>query len=69
MKHDLFDQYFDPCTAVQAEGARIGLATCNICGATVMLDPRDDKINRARQHIEWHGVLEGRISSNGDNDD
>ena len=51
--HDLYDQFFEPATAVEAEGARIGIATCVICGAAVMLDPRDKK-NRARQHYEWH---------------
>jgi hypothetical protein len=53
MMHDLYDQYFEPATALMAEGARVGLATCRKCGACVLLDPRDN-INRARQHYEWH---------------
>lgn len=53
MIHEEFDKHFEPCTAIAAEGARIGLATCKICGAAVMIDPRD-QVNRARQHAEWH---------------
>lgn len=32
MKHDLYDENFEPATAFEAEGARIGLATCKRCG-------------------------------------
>lgn len=53
MKHDLYDKYFEPATAVEAEGARIGIATCKLCGAAIMLDPRDSE-NRAKQHAQWH---------------
>ena len=57
MKHDLYDEHFEPATVVLAEGARIGIATCKTCGAAVMLDPRDP-VNRARQHAEWHAAAE-----------
>lgn len=57
MKHDLYDTNFEPATALEAEGARIGLATCKHCGACVLLDPRDT-FNRARQHAEWHDAQE-----------
>lgn len=53
MRHDEYDKHFEPATAVSAEGARIGIATCKECGAAIMLDPRDS-MNRARQHHEWH---------------
>ena len=56
MKHDLYDKYFEPVTVLEVEGARAGLATCKICGAAVLLDPRDS-VNRARQHGEWHMAL------------
>ena len=59
MKHDLYDENFEPATALEAEGARIGLATCRRCGACVLLDPRDPK-NRARQHAEWHQSQEAK---------
>ena len=52
-KHENFDKYFDPCTVIVAEGARIGISSCSICGAAVMADPRDE-VNRFRMHIEWH---------------
>ena len=50
-EHDLYDQFFEPCTAISAEGARTGITSCKLCGVAVMLDPRDT-INRARQHVE-----------------
>jgi hypothetical protein len=53
MKHDLYDQHFTPATALQAEGARIGFCTCLVCGAAILLDPRDG-VNYARLHTEWH---------------
>lgn len=57
MKHDLYDEHFEPATVVLAEGARIGIATCKTCGAAVMLDPRDP-VSRARQHAEWHAAAD-----------
>ena len=51
--HDEYDKYFEPATALAAEGARIGIANCKICGAAVLLDPRSE-INYARLHVEWH---------------
>ena len=53
MKHEMFDKHFEPATAFDAEGARIGIATCKTCGATVVIDPRDT-INYLRKHYEWH---------------
>ncbi len=32
---------YSPYTAIAAEGARIGLVTCDTCGCVVMLDPRE----------------------------
>ena len=52
-KHENFDKWFSPATAIQAEGARVGLTTCKLCGACVMLDPREE-VNAARLHGEWH---------------
>lgn len=40
-------------TAIAAEGARVGLASCQICGATVLLDERDDR-NMMIAHTLWH---------------
>ena len=57
MKHDLYDEHFEPATVVAAEGARIGICTCKKCGAAVLLDPRDST-NRARQHAEWHAAID-----------
>lgn len=59
MTHERFDENFEPATAVQAEGARIGITTCKRCGAAVMIDPRD-AVNRAFQHYHWH-VLAGDV--------
>lgn len=57
VSHEEYDRYFEPATAVQAEGARVGLATCSICGANVLLDPRE-KINYLRVHINWHRAID-----------
>lgn len=57
MKHEKYDEYFVEATAVMAEGARIGLCTCRICGAAIMFDPRD-QINAAQLHAEWHDATD-----------
>lgn len=44
--------FFTGIRAVPAEGARIGFATCTLCGAAVLLD--DDDFNVIERHIEWH---------------
>jgi ribosomal protein L37AE/L43A len=48
---------FRPFTAVAAEGARIALFTCDACGATVMLDPREEDGNPLETHAEWHAAF------------
>lgn len=40
-------------TVFEAEGARVGIACCERCGAAILLDPRDT-INRPKVHKEWH---------------
>lgn len=32
---------------------RIGLVTCELCGATVTIDPRDD-FDARKMHLTWH---------------
>jgi hypothetical protein len=54
---------FTPCTAVSAEGARVALFTCEVCGATVMHDSRDEE-NRLEQHLAWHEALSDSIKRN-----
>jgi len=44
---------FTLMTAIPAEGARIGLCTCTLCGATILVDSRDD-IDSMQLHIDWH---------------
>ena len=39
--------------AWSAEGARVGLVTCETCGAALLLDPNDD-FNVLERHNEWH---------------
>jgi hypothetical protein len=38
-----------------AEGARVGLMTCTICGAAVLIDPHDS-IDPAQLHEDWHAL-------------
>jgi hypothetical protein len=60
MMHDKYDKYFEPATAVDAEGARIGLATCKLCGASVTIDPRDT-VNYLRLHHRWHVKIDSAL--------
>lgn len=57
MSGENFDKHFEPCAALNAEGARIGLATCKECGAAILIDPRD-KTNYAKKHVEWHAEID-----------
>ena len=52
-KHENFDKWFDPCAALQAEGARVGITNCKVCGAAVLIDPRNE-VDYARLHAQWH---------------
>jgi hypothetical protein len=62
-----YDGYFEPATILVAEGARIALMNCKVCGAAVMLDPRDDgKVNYARVHGEWHDKQNVEARGEGD---
>lgn len=49
---------FTPYRAVSAEGARIALLTCRLCGAVVMLDPQDDSATAL--HERWHSKTAGK---------
>lgn len=40
-------------TAVQAEGARIGLASCPLCGCALFLDPTS-VVDQYAKHLAWH---------------
>lgn len=42
---------------VVAEGARIGVYSCLICGSAVVLDP-GDRTDMGRLHYQWHLQLE-----------
>lgn len=44
---------FSEATVVVAEGARVGVVTCDQCGAAILLDPRDTT-DRCERHVEWH---------------
>lgn len=42
-----------PMTAVPAEGARVGFISCEICGAAILIDPRD-MVDVPALHADWH---------------
>jgi hypothetical protein len=42
-----------PARAWQAEGARVALVSCVICGAALLLDP-GDPISAVEVHVGWH---------------
>ena len=48
-----FEKYYTPATAFNAEGARVGVVTCKICGASIFLDEREE-VNPLQIHIDWH---------------
>jgi len=56
-EHDLggadYNYWYEPATAIQAEGARVGIATCKVCWAAVIFDPRD-AVNHLKEHAKWH---------------
>ena len=54
-------------TAIAAEGARIGLATCRACGAAIMVDPRDD-VDAMELHTRWHRETSERSPASGGDD-
>jgi hypothetical protein len=41
---------------VSAEGARIGIITCQQCGSAVLIDPADE-IDAVQQHDQWHAHI------------
>lgn len=43
----------DAPTVVSAEGMRVGLTTCRVCGAALLLDPRED-VSPLDVHYIWH---------------
>lgn len=50
------EQITDIFTAVRAwsaEGARVGIATCTLCGASVLIDP-SDTASAMEVHAKWH---------------
>ena len=48
--------------AIMAEGARIGIYTCHLCGSTINYDP-DDEISAIEIHDRWHFDLYQRLNS------
>jgi ferredoxin-like protein FixX len=47
--------YFTYPTALAAEGARVGVATCLECGTAILLDPRNET-DYLQIHISWHAA-------------
>jgi hypothetical protein len=39
--------------AFEAEGARIAVCSCRICGACLVLDPADEE-SVIERHVTWH---------------
>jgi hypothetical protein len=45
---------YSEATAIAAEGARVGIVTCLVCGAAILLDPRGTGPDLITRHSEWH---------------
>lgn len=53
---DPFDVEFTGSRAWNAEGARIAVVTCKMCGAAIVIDPMDvDEFSATEVHAAWHG--------------
>jgi len=48
-------------TAVAAEGVRIGFVSCQLCGAALMIDPRESQ-DSITMHMAWHDDRTGSAS-------
>jgi hypothetical protein len=46
--------YFTPYTSILAEGGKIGVMSCLVCGAAVMIDPSDKGTDPGIIHYRWH---------------
>lgn len=44
---------FTPARAIPAEGARVGIVTCRVCGCALLLDP-DDYDDVLMHHRFYH---------------
>lgn len=44
---------FTTYRAFAAEGARVGIFTCEMCGAALLLDP-SQTFDVGERHAEWH---------------
>lgn len=55
---DLDEDIFTAATQWEAIGAWVAAVTCKLCGATILLDPRDDPRDEATGsaalHRRWH---------------
>ena len=58
ISEERYHEVFTQMTAVPAEGARVGIATCRICGAAVMFDSRETE-NSLALHEAWHRKEQG----------
>lgn len=47
---------FTEARAIAAEGARVGIVTCKLCGSALLIDPAD-KESFVAAHVRWHDSL------------
>ena len=45
-----------PACCFDAEGSRIGIVTCKLCGAALLLDPRDT-VDVIKLHVDFHNSV------------
>ena len=48
-------------TILHAEGARVAVVTCRLCGAAVLIDPRE-KVDPVKLHSDFHDRLLERMT-------
>lgn len=48
---------YTPAIVMEAEGSRVGFATCTKCGAAVLIDPRG-MVDAMTRHNAWHARAE-----------
>lgn len=50
---DLQGNHWSPYAVFETDGARVATSSCLLCGAMILLDPRDDR-DFLQVHHEWH---------------
>ena len=54
-QHVLPDVEYGQSTVFHAEGSRVAIVVCMLCGAAILIDPRE-KVDAPGLHRAWHSA-------------